>query len=361
MRNVLLAVALLLVAACAEDSGTPRGDVSDGLVFVRVVEGSLDLARARLADGALRDFTRTPERDETWPYWSGYARRLVFQAVFASDENQTNDLWLWEPYGNVERPLTRTPERDERWPVWSVDGRRLFYAFRGGEPAAGIAVLDFDAPRRDPRLLVRAQGSDYFLRPSLSFDGRHLVLQRRSTATKRSALWILAPGADPEPLTSDPAWIDLKARFSRDGERVFYTRRPAAGGLHDVASVNLEGRELRLHGSSDDTDDHSPQPSPTREELAFVSNRGRSMDVYIVDLRGGAPRNLTRSPDLDEYAPRWSPDGELLVVTSVDADAGEPRLADRAALAAARLRVIDREGRVLLDTPGFMPDWMPPW
>jgi Tol biopolymer transport system component len=361
LRRGPLAAALLWLAACADDPGTPRGDPSEGLVFVRLVEGSLDLARARLADGSVREFARTPERDESWPYWSGYARRLVFQVVASSGEIRSNDLWLWEPDASAARALTRTPERDERWPVWTPDGRRLVYAFRGGEPTAGIALLDFDAPRAAPRLLARSDRSDFFLRPSLSADGHRLVTQRRRSEGAGSALWILAPGAEPQPLTSDPAWIDLKACFTRDGTRVVYTRRPAAGRLHDVASVDLEGRDLRLHGSADDTDDHSAQPSPTRDELAFVSDRSRSKDVYLVDLAGGAPRNLTRSPDRDEYAPRWSPDGELLAVTSVDADADELRLVDRAALARARLRVIDREGRVLLDTPGFMPDWMPPW
>jgi Tol biopolymer transport system component len=361
LRSGPLAAALLLLASCAEGPGALRGDVSEGLVFVRVVDGSLDLARARLADGSVRAFGRTAERDETWPYWSAYARRLVFQAARASGESRSSDLWLWEPYGNVERPLTQTPDRDERWPVWTTDGRRLAYAFRGGEPAAGIAMLDFDRPRADPLLLARSDGPDFFLRPHLSVDGRHLVAQRRRQDGTGSTLWILAPGARGKPLTDDPAWIDIKARFSRDAARVVYTRRPAAGGPRDVASVNREGGDLRLHGSADDTDEHSARPSPTRDELAFVSDRSQNADVYLVEMDGGVPRNLTRTPMFDEYAPHWSPDGELLVVTTVDVDADEPRLADRATLTHARLRVIDREGRVLLDTPGFMPDWMPPW
>jgi Tol biopolymer transport system component len=361
LRRAPLAAALLLLAACAEGPGALRGEVSEGLVFVRVVEGSFDLARARLADGAVREFSRTPERDEIWPYWSAYSRRLVFQAAPDSGAGGASDLWLWEPYGNVERPLTQTPERDERWPVWSRDGRRLVYAFRGGEPAAGLALLDLDAAQPTPLLLAQSNGPDFFLRPSFSPDGRQLVAQRRDSEGEGSGLWILAPGGEPESLTGNPVWIDLKAHFSRDGTRVIYSRRLAAGGPHDIASINLEGRDLRLHGSSDETDDHSAQPSPTRDEIAFVSSRSRDEDVYLVDLEGGIPRNLTRTPDLDEHAPRWSPDGELLVVTSVDADAEQLTLGDRAALAVARLRVIDRQGHVLLDTPGFMPDWMPPW
>ena len=37
------------------------------------------------------------------------------------------------------------------------------------------------------------------------------------------------------------------------------------------------------------------------------------------------------------------------------------RLSDRAGLAQAHVVVFDRQGRALLDVPGFMPDWMPPW
>jgi hypothetical protein len=40
---------------------------------------------------------------------------------------------------------------------------------------------------------------------------------------------------------------------------------------------------------------------------------------------------------------------------------GTPRLAEQAGLAQTRVIVLERSGRVLLDTPGFMPDWMPPW
>jgi hypothetical protein len=38
-----------------------------------------------------------------------------------------------------------------------------------------------------------------------------------------------------------------------------------------------------------------------------------------------------------------------------------PRLSDREGLARVRVVVVDREGRVLFETPGMMPDWMPPW
>jgi hypothetical protein len=45
----------------------------------------------------------------------------------------------------------------------------------------------------------------------------------------------------------------------------------------------------------------------------------------------------------------------------VEARAHVPRLGSAATQAETRLRVLDREGGVLLETRGLMADWMPPW
>jgi Tol biopolymer transport system component len=347
------------LAACADDPGAVRGHASQGLVLVRVVEGSLDLARARLADGAVIPLTETPAHDETWPYWSQSARQLVFQR--SAGRGEANDLSLWDAETGAERTLTQTPRRDERWPAWAPRGSRLVHAFRGGQPAAGIVLVDVADDADDRKVIAQENGAHYFLRPSFAPDSATVVVQRRTRDAASSKLWLLAADTDPRPLTTDPTWTELKAHFTRDGARVLYSRRPAAGGPHDIASVDVDGGDLRLHASADHADNHSARPSPTRDEFVFVSDRSGNSDVYLADLAGGAPRNLTDSADRNEYAPRWSPDGELLVMIAVPADSEAPQLADRASLARSRLRVVDRQGRVLLETPGLMADWMPAW
>jgi Tol biopolymer transport system component len=91
--------------------------------------------------------------------------------------------------------------------------------------------------------------------------------------------------------------------------------------------------------------------------VAFVSDRDGSRDVFLVDLAGGAPRNLTQSPQSDELAPVWSPDGELLVILRTRAAGPGERPGGGERIVA----VIDREGRALFETPGMMADWMPAW
>ena len=234
----------------------------------------------------------------------------------------------------------------------------MVYAFRGGQPASGIALVDLD--RRATHLLAAAGGRDFFLRPSFSPDAERVVAQRRGPDGEGSKLWILERSRSPRALTRDPRWIDQKARFTRDGEWILYSRgRP--GEPRDLVFQRLDGEARRLLTSTPEIDEHSARPSPRRNEVAFVSDRDGSADLFLLDPRTGAMRNLTRSLDLDELAPRWSPNGERIVVSVVPSDPGK-RFRDRGPkVSQMRVMVLDREGRVLFDAPGHMPDWMPPF
>ncbi len=353
-----LAVALAALTGCShpESALGVVGSASDGLVFVRLSGDASDLARARLSDGSTRPFIETPEREERWPYWSTQARRLAFQ-VRPLDENEF-DLMLWDPDTREETALTRTPGRDERWPEWAPDGSRLVHAFRGGDPPSGVALADPHG--RATQILAAAGRRDFFLRPTFSPDGARLVAQRRGSDGVGSKLWILERGQSPRALTRDPHWVDQKARFTPDGAWILYSqRRP--GQPRDLVLLRPDGAERRLLTETPEVDEHSARFAPGRDEIVFVSDRDGSADIFLLDPRTGATRNLTASPELDELAPRWSPDGERIAVSAVPADPGKRFRDSGTSVPQMRVMVLDRQGRVLLDTPGHMPDWMPPW
>jgi Tol biopolymer transport system component len=125
-------------------------------------------------------------------------------------------------------------------------------------------------------------------------------------------------------------------------------------------SVSASGGNLREIVATP-ADEHSAWPSPTRDEIALLSDQDGSSDVFLVDSSGARLRNLGRTPDWNELAPHWSPDGERVVVTAVPKDVAGLGSMNPAALAQARVVVLDRNGKVLLETPGAMADWMPPW
>jgi len=374
------------------------GRVSGGLIYVRVEAGSTELARARLADGAALPVTRTPGRDETWPYWSDTARRVVFQvgqwSRAAGNEDDSaarqslpkSDLVFWDPESGTETPLFDTPYRSERWPAWSPDGRFVVFAFLGRRPAAGIARYEVASGATE--LLTTTTRVANLLRPSFSPSGRRLSLEQRGQNGKGSQLRILSvtPGSELRSLTSDAHSIDTKGFFARNGEEILFTRVLTQESSQETTNDRTAGQRRRVYRVStsggdarpvfeavtkpsekrNKLDEHSARPSPTRDEFAFVSNRnsrfsGNDSELYVAELDGDGVRRLTHTPAWSEYAPRWSPDGERIVVTVVPSKLSRPRLVEPAELAQIRLRVYSRDGDLLFDEPGMMADWMPPW
>ncbi len=358
----LVSIAALLsapvVGGCARERAAIDAAASGGLVYIAVIGGNKDVMRARISDGAVIPVTRTPDREERWPYWSSHAGKLAYQTC--DSDGRRCDLALWDPTGGPERLLTNTPARDERWPGWSPVDPSLVYVFRGrGTPRAGVALVDVETG--ETTLVAETGATDFFFRPNFSPDGRRLVAQRRRRTGPGTDLWILALDAPPRALTDAPEWDYFKGWFLRDGRHVVLCRRRGRNQPSNIAVVTDDGNGIRSLASTPSSDDHSPKPSPTRDEIALVSDREGSRDVFLADVNGTWVRNLTSTPERDEFTPRWSPDGELLVLTVFPA--GQKGPADRLKLSPAegQLVVYDREGQVLLETPGVMPDWMPPW
>ena len=179
---------------------------------MRIVGGSNEIVRVRLADGATRPVTATPRVEETWPYWSEPAQRLVYQA---STDGRSHDLLLWDPVHGGTSAIARSRARDEQWPVWSPRQPQLVFAFRGGAPPSGLVLADVAS--HSQRLLVATGADDFFLRPSFAPDGVSLVAQRRGAHARASQLWTLAVDGAPQPLTSDPEFSYMKPVYTRDG------------------------------------------------------------------------------------------------------------------------------------------------
>lgn len=346
--------------ACSDSGLGVSGPASGGLVFVREEGGNADLMRARLSDRRVVRIAHTPEREERWPYWSSVTGRVVYQ-VRRYDASLATDLRLWDPATGEETGLTRTVRRDERWPAWSPSTPELAYVFKNTRGPTGVALYDTRA--RTTRVIARAGPRDAFSRPQYAPDGEWLVAERRAP-TGQTHLWLLRSGRSPRPLTEGTNHVEGKASFAPDGASLIFTRRISEDGPADLARLDLATGEVAVVAGLPEADNHSGKLSPVRDELAFVSDRDGSRDVFLLELPDGAPRNLTRTADLHEGAPLWSPDGEWLAILRfprpdpVAEESGKPVRPDPRT---ARIAVIDRSGRQLFETPGTMAEWMPAW
>lgn len=350
---------LLALWACGEASPPPAlevtGPASDGLVFVRYQDGREDLARARLADGQVRLLLPGQGRRLRWPEWSPQGERLVFQARSPGSRGDT--LVLWDPRARREEPLAADPERDQQWPAWSEDGRWLAWAFRDAAGTAGLERLEV-ASRRTESLVVTGH-DDFFFRPVFAPDGASLLAQRRGPDRRGSTLWLLAAGAAPRALTHEPARQDDKASFLRDGAWIVHARR-GAGGRRDIRMLRVDGGASRTLAGRPGADEHSARASPARDEIVYVSDAGGRYALWLQPLGEGEARRLAGWSDREALLARWSPDGERLALVARPAEAA-PTSRARPDPARMSIVVVDRAGRILLDVPGAMPAWMPPW
>jgi hypothetical protein len=332
------------------------GESSDGVVFVRRAPEGRELWRARLSDGAERRLLANQGHDALWPFWSSAAGKLMFQSERTPGGPAL--LMLLDPASGRVAPLVSPRAWREHWAAWSPDGTRVAYVFvsrPGPRSKRGVAEVEIASGLRS--LLTPEQDSFAFFRPEYAPDGRGLLVQRRDDLPDPgSDLWLLEPGQPPRALPGRFPRFSEKAHFSRDGGWIVYTGRGSRAGPGDVLLTRPDGSASRTLAGEAGADENSAHFSPSRDEIAFISDRDGSPDLFLVDAAGGTARNLTHTPDRPERAPRWSPDGERIAVSVLPSGAvGEPDPAGE------RVVVVDREGRILLDTPGEMPDWMPPW
>src|SRR4051794_31815835 len=92
-------------------------------------------------------------------------------------------------------------------------------------------------------------------------------------------------------------------------------------------SSPLDGNEPHLFTSGQDS---APKWSPNGGELAFVSNRGKGLQAFVMRLDGGEAKAATHMKG-GVYSVEWSPEGEKLLFTakqevdpSAKSERGEP-------------------------------------
>ena len=104
--------------------------------------------------------------------------------------------------------------------------------------------------------------------------------------------------------------------------------------------------------------DSVPSWSPDGKRIAFTSERDGNDEIYVMDADGGNQQNLTNHPE-DERAPAWSPDGKRIAFVS-DRD----RFLDIHGFPTSEIYVMDADGgnpQNLTNNPLYdmSPSWSP--
>lgn len=225
----------------------------------------------------------------------------------------------------------------EETPAWSPDGRRIaFHADREG--SRDIYVMDADGSNV-VQLTSDPFSRAYFLRSPtdatpawsptddrLAFssgrDNRmmsYVDLDIYTMAADGSGLTVLTPGDA----------VDLSPCWSPDGTKLAFSRLdlfadstfPREDSTWDIYAIDIDGaHEFRL--TTDPANDSQCTWSPDGQHIAFVSDRGQSESIYVMDTDG---QNVHLLIDIPATNPSWSPDGRMIAFVSHQT--GKSRLA----------------------------------
>lgn len=182
--------------------------ISDGDVIVRPLETP-----------NTRFVTNTDDVVESQPAWSPDGERIVFTArgrILGGDLGQA-DLYSIGVDGRGLVQLTDTPELDESGATWSPDGGSIAFARNGGADP-GLFVMEADGSE------VRRLTSGQDLEPDWSRDGERIAFTRypAGTATPADIFVMRADGSEQENLTRSVGLFEYTPDWSPDGQRIAF-------------------------------------------------------------------------------------------------------------------------------------------
>jgi Tol biopolymer transport system component/DNA-binding winged helix-turn-helix (wHTH) protein len=194
--------------------------------------------------------------------------------------------------------------------TWMPDGDAIIFSSGGSLWRMSVTGGETRAP--DRVTFAGAQAAD----PALSRDGRRLAYSQRQV---RQNIWRveLAGGSEAAgapralmPSTREDGW----PQYSPDGRQVaFVSNRSGSRQIYicDAGGSNL----VRLTSLAGGVERPYPGWSPNAREIVFAATVAGNTDLFVADVQGGPPRRLTFEPST-EYHPQWSRDGKWVYFAS---------------------------------------------
>jgi Tol biopolymer transport system component len=149
--------------------------------------------------------------------------------------------------------------------------------------------------------------------PTWSPDGTQVAFSQYDAAEEAWFIYIARVGSgEPPARIHQGEWPD----WGQNGLLAFTTC-----GEENACGIHIyDPRAQTLRKVTNSAQDRAPAWSPSGREIAYMSDIGRSMNLYVVQIDSGHVRQLTRNLFTD-VMPTWSPDGQRIAyVTNRDDD-----------------------------------------
>jgi len=244
------------------------------------------------------------------PRWSPDGSRLVFQNIERTKFNirvvdavQRRIRWVTNDLFNNLNP------------VWSQSGKFIYFSSDrgGGYNVWRIQVSPEGAPAGSLQQVTTGAGQDVEL--AISADGRRLAL---SILKQNADVWRLPVSPETGKPTGPPQEVitttreDSRASWSPDGSMIAFNSD--RGGdmniwLHSLADGST--RQLTRGPGGD----FQATWSPEGKRIVFFSSRAGNADIWTVEVETGELKQLTHDSSID-INPFFSPDGKHIAYQS---------------------------------------------
>lgn len=256
----------------------------------------------RTADLAVAAFGETPGVADT-------------ELAFISDRSGYREVWVAFPDGSAARAVTEH-QSSAHFPGWTPDGESLVYTSYRYQQRPWLFVAS-RAGRRSGRLLrgFPHQGTQIYRGVFAPLPGRlALVMSRKGASEIYIAGRRVLDGESTKlgRLTRN-RHIDISPSWSPDGSQLAYVSdRTGSPEIYVVSAKGGRARRLTFGGAYNT----APAWSPSGRWIAYQTRHEGQFDLWLIDPEGRHNQPLVTHPRSDEQ-PSWSPDGRKLAFQSL--------------------------------------------